>query len=880
MLRTQAAAGQQQTYNEAVRHTLQSLAVVDDATLVGLTRLGIAEIEALKHEVAEILPAGNLPAFLLQGLVQLKDRTLKPERVAADLRLLFQATKQIGIFGTFLAAPALALRGYQKLLALAGKDVESAFPDGPWQFYTEFGLREDTARHCAETVGFHRVASTVSEVDNLTAWAYAALQTIFGYDELLANEWDERMLLRTLDTLLDTHARAELATDTVPETVEHSQQLVKAVTRLRSTYGIDRLAAGWAAIRPYRLPAETPLDDYAAFRRARFRAYLDQALSQLPSQIRTELDTHFLALRTADLPAYQRQMTLLMTLDAENYQDHRTPLPLYQACIALVVGGRYYLIDACARNGNRDLFIYPLDGSERNGTRLPLRETSDGTLQDTYSRPVTIDRRSRVKIGNVAVGRLRPPSLESVKQQVAAILAYTTAGNADNTSNGEIPTDMLLAQAPRERQAALRRLLDAPTQSELGALRSAPIIINWDVHDGYLPLTMLRRTHRGVGDHALTIIRTDRSMVFDLSHIFFDGGWGMALAEIVTNLATDLAVPTAHIRNSAVTTASPLRLAATSAFLLAARDAVARSPAEAAAETTAIDLPAMTKLRQRLARRQLPLTVNDLLLLARCMHATSYRPGPMAQRALGIIATLPDGQQLVPEIMAHLDQQRKINPSLLIPMDASAVDPRLRLYPATFRNPLPELIIRLDRCNIAVTRLKQQPDPATQALFERERSALFGELYNFGATLQALKQVTMRGESFTTAALRLLGHLPQPMQYLLDLIPQKIGILNEILKGREVFSNVGQVAATSSLTRFASARDDGETKLLIWGVMSDATGRLAVSLRDFRPHVAPLLKGGRGDLADILAQDYLDDYAAGVNALVRRLQRVLSYIEP
>jgi hypothetical protein len=54
-----------------------------------------------------------------------------------------------------------------------------------------------------------------------------------------------------------------------------------------------------------------------------------------------------------------------------------------------------------------------------------------------------------------------------------------------------------------------------------------------------------------------------------------------------------------------------------------------------------------------------------------------------------MIATLPGGPQLVQEILTHLDQQRKINPSLLIPMDASAVDPRLRLYPATFRNPLP-----------------------------------------------------------------------------------------------------------------------------------------------------------------------------------------------
>jgi serine/threonine protein kinase len=245
---------------------------------------------------------------------------------------------------------------------------------------------------------------------------------------------------------------------------------------------------------------------------------------------------------------------------------------------------------------------------------------------------------------------------------------------------------------------------------------------------------------------------------------------------------------------------------------------------------------------------------------------------------LGTIASLEDGQRLVRQIMTHFDEQRAINPALLIPMDASGVDPRLRLYPATFRNPLPELLTRLDRCNALVVRLKQQPDPATLAIFEQERSALFADLYNFGAALQALKQVTMRGEGFTTAALRLLGHLPKSMQHLLDLIPQKFGVLNEILKGREVFSNVGQVVATSMLTRFASARDDGETKLLVWGVMSDAKGRLVVTLRDFRPHVAPLIACGRADLAEALAQDYLDDYAAGVNALIRRIQRVLAYV--
>ena len=225
----------------------------------------------------------------------------------------------------------------------------------------------------------------------------------------------------------------------------------------------------------------------------------------------------------------------------------------------------------------------------------------------------------------------------------------------------------------------------------------------------------------------------------------------------------------------------------------------------------------------------------------------------------------------------HLEQQREINPALLIPMDASASDPRLRLYPTTFRNPRPSLLPGLERCDALLTRLRRHADSATRQEFERERQALYLELRSYAALLRALKQVTMRGESFTTAALRLMGHLPGAMQSLLDLIPQKIDILNEIIKGREVFSNAGQVAASSSITRFASARDDGDTKLLVWGMMSYAGGTLVITLRDFRPHVAPLFRLGRADLARVLAQDYLDTYATCVNDLIRRIQRVLAY---
>src|SRR5262245_2852813 len=201
-----AAATDSSDRARQIRQTRQALDTIDDTSLVNLTRLGVDGVRALKQEVAEIFPASNLPAFLLQGLIQLEGRALQQDRVAADLRVLFRGTKQIGLYGTFLAAPALVLYGYQRLLALAGKDADSAFPDGPWQFYTQFGLREDAARHCVETVGFAQAAPRASELDAATCWVYAAMRAIFAYDDLLANEWFERVVPLELRAMLRDRA--------------------------------------------------------------------------------------------------------------------------------------------------------------------------------------------------------------------------------------------------------------------------------------------------------------------------------------------------------------------------------------------------------------------------------------------------------------------------------------------------------------------------------------------------------------------------------------------------------------------------------------------------------------------------------------------------
>ena len=95
-----------------------------------------------------------------------------------------------------------------------------------------------------------------------------------------------------------------------------------------------------------------------------------------------------------------------------------------------------------------------------------------------------------------------------------------------------------------------------------------------------------------------------------------------------------------------------------------------------------------------------------------------------------------------------------------------------------------------------------------------------------------------------------------------------------MVKGREVFSNVGAVAPSSTLRRFITAKDDNEQKTLAWGVLTDAKGVMRISLRDFRPHVRLLQSRGRMDLAVRIAQDYLDAYAEGLNRFVQELLRI------
>jgi hypothetical protein len=116
--------------------------------------------------------------------------------------------------------------------------------------------------------------------------------------------------------------------------------------------------------------------------------------------------------------------------------------------------------------------------------------------------------------------------------------------------------------------------------------------------------------------------------------------------------------------------------------------------------------------------------------------------------------------------------------------------------------------------------------------------------------------------------------MPTPLQRLLDDVPGRFDILNDIIKGREVVSNVGAVAPKSTLTRFITAKDDNEKKTLAWGIITDARGVMRISLRDFRPHVRLLKAAGQKELAARIVQDYLDAYAHGLNHYIQDLLKI------
>ncbi len=791
------------TLEEASQKTADDLRSIAHSQMIrALTPLTLPEVDAVIDLISRVLPAGNVPGVILNGLARLPDRRMPLNHVRRDINLLFKGVEQAldrAAYGAFFAGPAAVIWGYQNLLKLVGKNPDDAFPEGTWQFYVEYALRDDTARHANETHGFDTVLTqhrlSLTQVDRFTAWVMAAVYAVHQYPALLENEWRERVY---------TFALRELTTGT-PQADR-----------------FKRLYRTWEAVRPYGRGGDVaPGEDYPQYRRRKFDQFSEQARRDLPADLRRAWSDRISA-ESDRLIAFQRQLSLLAYLEPGAYDETRVPIELQETQVGVIYCGHYYLLPVCAADSNA------------------------------------------------------PIGFAAIRAAIAALVSDpATSGGGSLTS---------LASVKRRAQAQLRGKLNAALVEEIDRLRHTPIVLNFDRQlpaSGQTALSDIRQGERGVGDHALTIFDTGATFVFDQSHIFFDGGWGAALAEIMTSEALAWAV----FLNSQPAPVPGLRPAALAITITPADSlAIAQAPhvaPEVCVETKALDLKAMMALRQLFRKRsdQLALTVNDLLVLYRAIHAATYLPDPKLVADLRDLTREPKARAAAQAALDALTSDRQMNPAILIPVDASQHEPRERVYPMTFEVPLKDfdlLQLHTHAMSLLEAIRKAEGDDRVQlyAEFDQVQRRYLATLAGFGALMSRTKEIALTGESASVGTIKLLAHMPPALQRLLDKVPGQIDILNDLIKGREVFSNVGQVARSSTLTRFATAKDDNDKKTLAWGVLTDAQGVMHLTLRDFRPHVGQLNAIGLTDTARRLAQDYVEAYARGLNRYIKGLQHI------
>ncbi len=787
-----------QQYAQASIKTADDLrSIAHSMMVVEVSALSLPEIDAAVDIISRQVPAGNVPGIILNGLARLPGRRPPAANINRDVNLLFkgvEAALDKAVYGAFFAGPAAVIWGYQNLLKLAGKDPETAFPDGLWQFYTEYALREDTARHANETNGFDAMLTQhgfeLHPVDRITAWLMAAIHILHQYPDLLANEWRERMYLSVLQEITAEQPDAG-----------HYAGLYRA----------------WEKERPYGRGRDTdPQHNFATYRRHKFDQFLAAATQTLSPETYQLWTQRLQALRQA-LKDYQQQLSIWAYLEPGAYGETRPPLTWNQLQVGLIFKGRYYLI--------------------------PVSEP----------------------------GSSRPISVDAVREQVAAIHALPTGTTAVKLAN--------LATIKRSALANLRKDLNKTLAGSLGRLQHAPIIFNADQRSPHSPLSDIRQGERGIGDHAMTLFDTGETIVFDQSHIFFDGAWGTALAEIFTREAMSWAVYLHQLQPPKAngTIVKPLAFPLESAeqrFI----DQSPRITPEVSVETNKVNLQMLLTARNLFKQRSdlLGLTVNDLLILYRAIHAVIYRPDPTLAAEVAALDKTPRHRQAASQAQAAFIAGRGVNPAILIPIDASRAGPRERLYPLVFEAPLRELdLLALHGRTLDALVAYKQGDISFEEFDVHQRTYL-ATLAGFSQILNRAKEIGIRGESASTGSIKLMANMPGPVQRLLDAVPNRFDLLNDLIKGREVFSNVGRVVPNSTLTRFCTAKDDNEKKTLAWGVTTDAKGVMRITLRDFRPHVAAMIDVGYKALATRMAQHYLDTYAAGLNEYIRELRRIVA----
>ncbi len=754
------------------------------------SHLSVPDREELIELIAQILPAGNVTSFVLNSILNAKNRGITSTDSRMYISSLFKGLSILrdnAVYGMMFAGPATVLAGYNMLLKLAGVND---LPEGVWQFYVEFGLREDTARHQSETLGFNQAAAALktapTDAEMLTSWVLASMWLIRDYDHLLANVWEEQVRL----------------------------------TKIAELTGLSKLHRTWRSLTPYNLPIGQHEIGLSSYRRHIFDRFCQEQLGNVGAAQRANFSANWTnakeqKLRQQMLRNYQKQLSIRSYLEPSEYNEKRVPIPASDLHIGIIHKECYYLLKL-------------LD---------PALPTA--------------------------------PAL--IHKQVQEILAG--AGE-------QADIDLLLTKIPRTNQAELRKLLSPQHVESLAMLRKAPILINWDQASQNLPLSQIRDSHRGVGDHTLTLFRTDTSMVFDFSHIFFDGPWAMAVAEMMTNEAIRHMNLRERMHATTRSTQSPIPLSLKApGSLVKASKKFNRNTNNISAEEK-VSITPIHDVRRMLAnttRPRIHVTVNDILVMYRSFFNQVYQPSPAILQSLDRLIKQRDHKALALAVLQDFQERATTNPSLLIPIDATQINPADRIFPSTFRNPLPDLHKNHQRTFELLYKANHKRFGKKSVLqeFQQARTEYLSMLGAFASVMHRYRKIATDGQSASTMAIRLIAGLPGSMQKLVDGIPGQFTVMNDAIKGEEVFSNVGQVAVGSSLSRFASAKDDNDKKILVWGIMTDNDSQLCISLRDFRPPITMLALMGHQELAQQITQDFLNSYVVNLMKFIQEFKDIL-----
>ena len=145
-------------------------------------------------------------------------------------------------------------------------------------------------------------------------------------------------------------------------------------------------------------------------------------------------------------------------------------------------------------------------------------------------------------------------------------------------------------------------------------------------------------------------------------------------------------------------------------------------------------------------------TVNDVLLLYRGLHALLYTPSPALQQAIDALtgdrhADARQAHQIIQEEQVRLQGK---NPAILIPLDASRYDPRERVFPTTFRNPLTDFYHYHTHCLNALHAYRAAPKGGRSTVFQEFYEAQLTYLRligGFGELLTRYRNIALAGQS-------------------------------------------------------------------------------------------------------------------------------------